>query len=266
MKKDVLPEGVVLRTTETGFEVVSVTGEITCFDMTGRIIKASGRPHKRKKYWLEYFFPMTKSERELVRKWIQGVEANGEKQQQFLDIIVKALEKISYDYSIATIEPSKDTEGKICYQANRAVFEDYRMSPDAWMIEAIGVAHEYESQLANLYELFLWYAYRIAKGWWTLEYVCDNSSEKGNYDNTPGSRGRIEKAGVREVGGFADGVGNTQKLVIDSENKFGYLLCGGFYYEDGDKQPVATVRKYEWSGGPDYLNTFVGCVVLKKVS
>jgi len=49
-------------------------------------------------------------------------------------------------------------------------------------------------------------AYRLAMGYWTLEYVCDNSSSAGNYRNSSNWKLALEVSGTREVGDFKDGI------------------------------------------------------------
>ncbi|MBP3284298.1 MAG: hypothetical protein J6M02_02230, partial [Clostridia bacterium] len=112
------------------------------------------------------------------------------------------------------------------------------------------------SDLANLYELFLWYAYRIAKGLWTLEYVCDDSSSAGNYWNSPDASHGFEVSGRRKVGGFADGVGNTYKIVSHNE---GFVACGGHFVCTGVDSSAARVNYYDH---PYYAYHCIGSGVL----
>ena len=85
-------------------------------------------------------------------------------------------------------------------------------------------------------ELFLWYGYRVARRMWTLSFICDNSSSEGNYKNSPGSSHKIDLSGIKMVGGFSDGVGNTMKLVQAERS---YALCGGDVEAFGQVYPVA---------------------------
>ena len=185
---------------------------------------------------MKYFFLMGKEERELVRLWLSGVASETEAQAEFLMFVKNALTTIDYDYRIATIEPSMDNSKRLFYKDGEKV-ERY-LSGFEWEAKGKEFAPERGSDLANLYELFLWYAYRIAKGLWTLEYVCDDSSSAGNYWNSPDASHACEVSGKREVGGFADGVGNTYKLVAYNA---GFAACGGYCSNNGYDYPVADV-------------------------
>ena len=102
-----------------------------------------------------------------------------------------------------------------------------------------------QSGIATEYEYYLWIAYRIAKGLLTLEAVCDDSSELGNYYDAETSSRSLEKSGERTVGGFKDGIGNTAKI-IKSEGEFvavgaDYSSCGADFpagYMDGSTEPI----------------------------
>ena len=61
----------------------------------------------------EHFFLMGEEERKLVADWYKGQKGVTERQEVFLTRVEKAIETVTYDYSIATIEPSEDENGKI---------------------------------------------------------------------------------------------------------------------------------------------------------
>lgn len=73
-------------------------------------------------------------------------------------------------------------------------------------------------------------------GLWTIEYVCDNSSEAGNYRNSPDSIGDVELTGARKVGGFKEGIGNTEEIY---QTGSGFMLVGGTFNTLGYYYPVA---------------------------
>lgn len=156
-----------------------------------------------------------------------------------------ALEHIDYDYRISAIEPSLDSEGKLFFNEGEKVA--IGISDADWITKSKKFAPEWHSELANVYELFLWYAYRIAKGYWDLKYICDDSSSAGNYLNSPDSVHYLELSGMRKVGGFYDGTGNTYKIVNGRfdynihrfvADDFDFLMCGGAWDMDG-KNAVA---------------------------
>lgn len=93
--------------------------------------------------------------------------------------------------------------------------------------------------IATIYETFLWYAWRGANSYWNLQYLCKDSSSKGNWRDSPDTAGHIELTGAREVGGFCDGTGNTCKLVTESIKT---ISIGGAWYMSGKIEPV-TIRR-----------------------
>ncbi|MBP3285267.1 MAG: hypothetical protein J6M02_07215 [Clostridia bacterium] len=203
--------------------------------------------------WMKYFFLMGKEERELVREWLSGVFPETKREKEFLEVVEEALESVGYDYRIAVIEPSMYSgSGRIFYNAGDKVARG--ICCNEWKVKGKEFVPEWGSDLANLYELYLWYAYRIAKGLWTLEYICDDSSSAGNYWNSPDASQGFEVSGKRKVGGFYDGVGNTYKIVAHNA---GFAACGGNCSNNGDNYPVADVRERY----PD-LTCFYGSGVL----
>jgi len=251
--------GVRVEVEENGFAVISNSGKKTYFDESGnRICDSDHIEEMEERVYPNHFDFMGTSERNLVNSWYYRQKARTSKQAAFLDIVGKAIRMIGYDYCIANLEPSSDENGELYYEEGEVVAED--LSSYQWMEKAKAFSTKYKSELASLYELFLWYAWRIAKGYWTLEYVCDDSSSKGNYCNSPDSHSCFELSGAREVGGRYDGTGNTYKLVM-GEGCF--VLCGGYWGSAGFYCPVAEVFSSFVPNAP--LNNASGVVVLKRV-
>lgn len=199
-----------------------------------------------------HFFLMGESERRKVAKWFYRVNSKigkeKEKQRDFLDRVQRAIDIINYDYYIAILEPSCDSTGNIFYQKGKQVATG--MSFQEWKEKAANFYFkcEWHSELAQLEEGDLFKAYRIAMGYWTMGYVCDDSSRMGNYWNAPNSSSKIkicgekEVSGAREVGGFSDGIGNTCEIY---QANSGFAIVGGNYGNLGYRNPVANV---------DYVN------------
>ena len=183
---------------------------------------------------MKYFFKMGEKERTLVENWFLTHKAKTLYQEEFYGIIAIALEIIDYDYRIATIEPSISKDGEIYFHSKRKVAVSHTCAE--WNRMVKNYAPEYNSKIATICELYLWYAYRIAMRYWSIEYVCDDSSKYGNYSDSPETAFRRELSGVRNVGGFCDGIGNTFKLV---KHDCGYILCGGSYKSKGKYNTVA---------------------------
>lgn len=251
--------GVRVEVEEDKFVVISKSGQKTFFDDCGNLLNDAD--YIEEVYdgaYSRHFDFMGVNERNLVKRWHSQQKPGTPKQAFFIDTIGEALRLIGYDYCIANLEPSCDDEDRLYYEEGEVVAKD--LSGYQWVEMAKAFAPEHKSGLADIYELFLWYAWRIAKGYWTLEYVCDNSSGMGNYCNSPDSSGSFELSGAREVGGRYDGTGNTYKLVLNG-NKFS--MCGGYWASAGYCFPVATV----FGDFLPYtsLNNTCGVVVLRKV-
>lgn len=168
----------------------------------------------------KYFFKMGKEAREEVGKWIKDKKGKSINQDTFLRVVKEALNSIKYDYEIATIEPSETENGDIYYQKGTKVLK--KLSCCEWDKLSKEYAPEYGSRLATLHELFLWYAYRVAKGHFSMKEVCDETVYSLAY-RIP----TLYKSGEDVVGGFADGIGGTYKIVKESKNSF--ILCGGVF-------------------------------------
>ena len=203
-----------------------------------------------------YFTKISEEERNNVKNWLENHQESTDKEKGFLEIVREAVRRIDYDYSIATIEPSiKD--GKIYYEEGEEVAIGF--SVKQWRAMAKEYSEERGSRLANLYELFLWYALRIANGFWTLNYVANNSASKGNYWNATKASRRLEVSGAKECGGYNDGQGNAYKIV-DFEDS--YAVVGGAYDVDGYYYPVANVNTNIYVFGIRHKS--LGVVVLTK--
>lgn len=192
------PTGARFEVTETGMAVISREGERTEFDLNGKMLSEPK--------WFKHFFKMGAKERKLVKKWYEQQKGVTESQIEFLDYVKEAIDNINYSYFIATLEPSITETGKLYYKKGHPVC--HTLSPAEWLRKAEEFAAQYNSRLASAEELILWYAYRAAKGYWTLEEVCcDNSDEELTPDT------ELESSGARKIGGERDGVKNTFKLV-----------------------------------------------------
>lgn len=241
--------------------------------------------------FLKYFFEMGPKEKRIIQKWYRSLDFTKKRskgQENFLNMLRHAF-LICDTYRIATIEPYVIEPGepvdrlaidfapgkKPCCDFNVDVKIDcipwiqskFRLNLDDCEEVARTFAPEYNSDLATAEEYVLWLAYRIARGYWTLEYVCDDSSSAGNYVDSPTASHNYDLTGQKEVGGFADGTGNICKAV-KGEEKYSYYLFGGMYISSGKDSPVAYNIFYSHS--PNYYNglpffgTATPVVVLRK--
>lgn len=193
-----------------------------------------------------FFVPITSKERREVAKWIEK-QKEEKRSEEYMKIMREALQSVQYDYWIVTLEPSiKD--GKIYYQ------EGLKVATGIIAGEWKELCKEYNqkrgSRIATLYELFIWYTLRVAKGYWTYEELMQDSDKLGNYS---GSNVRYSKkdlrhykrgqelTGARECGGYKDGQGNTCKIVT---HKGKFLAVGGCYKVSGRKYPIGCISSY----------------------
>lgn len=233
-----LSDGGKIEFTDSGVSIISSTGRRHEFDNSGN--KASGN-------FIPHFDFMGMKEQEIVRMWVYRKKGRTKRQRDFLSDVRIATAMVTDEYYIANLEPSIDSDGRIYYKKGHKVC--HNLCGCEWKKKAMEFAPEWKSDLATKQQLLLWYAYRIAMGFWTLSYVCDNSSSAGNYSNSPDNAGCFEVSGAREVGGARDGVGNTIKIVDCGD--FGYGVFGGFFACEGKRRPVADFLLVSWN--------FFGC-------
>ena len=207
---------------------------------------------------LQYFEMMTSLDRNLVENWYVTQKAKTDRQAEFLKIVGKALKKINYQYSISAIEPSVDEYGRIYFEKGAPVAR--YISCEDWIKKAKKFAPTFKSDLASLYELYLWYAYRIALGYWTLEDICDNVAYLKDRENET-YRKKFDLSGEKEIGGASDGVGNTYKLV-KTDSVFGCAMCGGGCYYYGHYYPLTAISY--WTNKQTGSSHSTGVIVLRK--
>ena len=178
------------------------------------------------------FFVIGNDEREKVQKWVDEI---GEDltflQKSFVERVKTALDNIHYDYLISTLEPSLDAKGNIYFKEGEPVATD--LTACDWKKKAKNFYEKngWHSELANLYEGDLFIAYRVAMDYWTMEYVCNDSSMDGNYEDSPIGTNELDVSGAKEVGGFKDGIGNTYKIYQGGDCS--YAISGGYYCSVG---------------------------------
>lgn len=102
----------------------------------------------------------------------------------------------------------------------------------------------------------------LKDGFATLEQLADHSEEIGHYWDSEDAKYEFEKTGERKFGGVCGFVGNTCKIVEDSNSASGYSLLGGYYNDYGGECPFAFVFHIYF---PNYKNfNSVGVLELKR--
>jgi len=207
-----------------------------------------------------YFFLMGEKEKERVASWTDTVEASTERQERFVNRVKFALARVPYVFKIATLEPSLNDEGRIFYEEGKRVGRGIPYA--SWDAEASSFYSDknWHSALASPEEGDLFVAYRVAMKMWSFEYVCDDSSKAGNYWDSPTSSHNFEPSGVRRVGGFCDGIGNTLRIFKDDST---FVVGGGDYIDSGVDNPVTGIHEIAYNA-MDTNYRGCGVVVLRK--
>ena len=246
-------------TLSNGGTVEIVDPEVRHLDSKGKVLYDSAiRGNKTES--IPYFFLMGEEERMLVATWVDSVTPKSNSQEDFIWRVVDALKIIDYDYQIATLEPSFDEKGEIFYREGQEVARG--ISLEEWENRANHFYYDgsWYSGLATLYEGDLFKAYRIAKGYWTIRYVCDDSSSAGNYIDSPLGSDSFDLTGAKIVGGFKDGVGNTYEVYKKGKK---YCYVGGRYVDWGSIAPAASCAETSKSLTPNY-DFCTGVISLKR--
>lgn len=195
------------------YELVTQNGYLVKLNEDGEVI--SREKLEEKDPGFEHFFAMDEEKQMLVRSWYYGTYMSGfsEEKRVFLEKVKKALEKVKGLYYIASIEPSIDRTGKLYYKPGDPVATNLRLFD--WKEKAENFSRARNSRIASEDELYLWYAYRVAVGYWDLDYLCEQGLQFRS----------LEKSAKQEIGGFADGIFNTARIVLDEE-QFWYKVFG----------------------------------------
>ena len=163
------------------------------------------------------------------------------KQEKFKDDVLKALKnkpRKGYRW-IPVFEPSKDLKGNLQYVAGKNVLRG--LNSYEWEKSFKKYSPENGSQQASITTYFLLALRWLKDGVATIEQLADDSKEIGHYWNSENAKHCFEKTGEREFGGLFGFVGNTYKIVKDSESSSGFSLVGGVCDSIGSKFPLADV-------------------------
>lgn len=98
-----------------------------------------------------------------------------------------------------------------------------------------GTKDQYVAFLAVLIKMLVLKGWTVDEAW---NAVCNDSSKLGHYRNSYNAKHRFEDTGSREICGFFD-LGNTYKILAKDEEKCGFWMAGGSYYNNGKFIPLA---------------------------
>ena len=96
----------------------------------------------------------------------------------------------------------------------------------------------------------------------TLEQLAEHSEEIGHYRDSKNAKHDFERTGERKFGGLYGFVGNTGKIVEDSDSESGSSLLGGNHFDGGVEFPLAFVDRIDYPDGKNIYS--VGLLELKK--
>ncbi len=161
---------------------------------------------------------------------------------------------------IPVYEPSLTTDGSVQFVEGKKPLVGLSCLEWDKMLEEYSPENESGKSSKTTYFLLLlrW----LKDGFATLEQLADHSEEIGHYWDSENAKHDFEKTGERKFGGIYGVVGNTYKIVEDSNSKSSYSLLGGNYNSNGDECPLADVVPIY---RPNYkYNSSVGLLELKK--
>ena len=185
-----------------------------------------------------------------------------ERQQKFKVNALKAVKnKPTEGFRwIPVFEPSKNSEGELQYVAGAKVLRT--LNSFAWENLFNEYSPDNGSQEASITTYFLLALRWLKDGIATIEQLTDDSKEIGHYRDSENAKHGLEKTGEREFGGLYGLVGNTYKIVKDSESGSDISLVGGSYNVNGNWYPLADARNDKV---PHHINTDgVGLLELTK--
>lgn len=191
------------------------------------------------------------------RVWINTPE-----QENFQNNVLKALAnkpKEGYRW-IPVFEPSSDENGGLQFvKGNKPLVG---LNCYEWEKLIVEYSPENESAKSSINTYFLLQLRWLKDGIATLEQLIDNSTNIGHYRNSKNAQNYFELTGEREFGGLYGFIGNTCKIVGDSNSESKFSNVGGNFNCIGNVCPLADVNRISY---PD--NEFVdsvGLLELKK--
>jgi len=169
------------------------------------------------------------------------------REQAFKALLIKVIKSGVSDFYRPKLDPSLDSQGKICYQPGLrpAVGKTYNW----WKREAkefcpgrksrLGTKSEYVAFLGVLIKKLVESGWSIADAWIA---VCDDSISLGHYWNSKEEWHDFEPTGSREVCGYFD-LANTCKMLAEDEEAESFGLAGGDRHSNSYHRPLALIHR-----------------------
>lgn len=175
MKNIYFVNGVKIQENSDGSLIIFLsTGEKINIDSGGKIIEEGGNilTPVTIKYPFQYFdFIGEKERREVQNHFLKRSSSQkNEYASRFYNVLFNAISAVKYDYYIANRCASVNSTGGIYYAKDAKVAMGY--SKKDWLEMANAFWPEYNSDIATLYEYFIWIAYQIIEKRWALDTLC----------------------------------------------------------------------------------------------
>ena len=169
-------------------------------------------------------------------------------EKAFMEAVKKVIKAGVQDFYRPTLDPSFDSDGRICYQTGMkpAVGKSYNW----WYEHSKKFCSERKSRLGTKSEYIAFLAVfikeMVASGKsleWAWNAVCNDSKELGHYWNSNDAKHAFEATGNREACGWRD-LANTYKILTEDKEAGGFWLAGGYYNNFSFNFPLADLYHY----------------------
>lgn len=168
------------------------------------------------------------------------------KQKQFKKNVLEALKnkpKEGFRW-IPVYEPSRSVDGSVQFVVGKEPLVGVSS-----LLEWDNILENYspknKSGKSSKTTYFLLLLRWLKDGLATLEQLIDHSEEIGHYIDSKNAKDHLEKTGERKFGGIYGFVGNTCKIVEDSNSKSGYSIVGGGFFLFGNRATLSDIHHIE---------------------
>lgn len=145
---------------------------------------------------------------------------------------------------IPVYEPSPDGKGNVQYVSgeNTLIGAIEFLTAYNWVNFFKDYSPENGSHMASITTYFLLLLRWLQDGLVTIEQLAVDSKEIGHYHDSENAKNYFEKTGEREFGGLYGFVGNTYKIVKDSESSSDFSFLGSHFFYNGREYPLGDVK------------------------
>lgn len=216
----------------------------------GRIINAKLISDTKLKLTIDlsyenYAYPFTLIEASKLSVNDEFMHFNPETEDQdyFKTVLTQVLQKGIKDFYKSNMDPSYTIYKTFYFSENSKPATKLSLSTIKDKVKTynfkkgsrLGTTDEYIVFLGYLIkQLHLYGNYSLSKAW---NAVITDSSELGNFTTLLGEKNNIEKTNSRSILGFSD-LGNTFKVLSDSNDPEKYWIAGGDYTNHGFYTPL----------------------------